>query len=300
MALARARRDARHRLLAGLRRRAVDAAPRHHLPALGVRGGAVLPVAGGDRQGHGAARRLNAQIAQLTELLSLEKTGKISARGAARAIAREPRGDRGRARPLQGPLRRRRRRRRDAQGQVSELAGAARRREADRPRARWRRSSCSTSRSRRCAASSRALEARARRLREEGQGIADADRRSRPAAQRRAGAARAGAVALPLRLLRPAARDPRQPARHPHRRRPLRVPVGGVLRRRPGGAQARGPRRARQARRARCSSSSRQIPPEITWVLRVDGHTDVRPIAARSSAPTGSCPRRAPSRWCST
>ena len=43
----------------------------------------------------------------------------------------------------------------------------------------------------------------------------------------------------------------------------------------------------------------RQIPGEIAWVMRVDGHTDVRPIARRS-APTGSCRRRAPSRSCST
>ena len=41
---------------------------------------------------------------------------------------------------------------------------------------------------------------------------------------------------------------------------------------------AGGPRRARQARRPRCSSSSSKIPGEIAWVLRVDGHTDVRPI----------------------
>ena len=42
MALARARRDRGIELLAGLRRRAVDAGARHHLPADGVRGGAVL------------------------------------------------------------------------------------------------------------------------------------------------------------------------------------------------------------------------------------------------------------------
>ena len=41
----------------------------------------------------------------------------------------------------------------------------------------------------------------------------------------------------------------------------------------------------------------RQIPDDIAWVLRVDGHTDVRPIGGES-APTGSCRRRAPSRWC--
>ena len=44
---------------------------------------------------------------------------------------------------------------------------------------------------------------------------------------------------------------------------------------------------------------TRQIPQDIAWVLRVDGHTDVRPIR-RQSAPTGSCRPPAPSRWCNT
>ena len=45
----------------------------------------------------------------------------------------------------------------------------------------------------------------------------------------------------------------------------------------------------------------KQIPAEIAWVLRVDGHTDVRPITtARCSSRTGSCRRRARSRWCNT
>ena len=44
----------------------------------------------------------------------------------------------------------------------------------------------------------------------------------------------------------------------------------------------------------------KQIPSEIAWVLRVDGHTDVRPIStARCSSRTGNCRRRARSRWCS-
>ena len=44
----------------------------------------------------------------------------------------------------------------------------------------------------------------------------------------------------------------------------------------------------------------KQIPQEIAWVLRVDGHTDVRPITSARFRRTGSCRRRAPSRWCST
>ena len=78
------------------------------------------------------------------------------------------------------------------------------------------------------------------------------------------------------------------------------LPVRGVLRHRPGGAQAGRPRRARQARRGRCSNSAGKIPQDIAWVLRVDGHTDMRPIARRPHPRTGSCRPRAPSRWCST
>ena len=42
-------------------------------------------------------------------------------------------------------------------------------------------------------------------------------------------AARAGAEPLPFRLLRPAARDPVGPREYPHRRRPLRLPVGSAV-----------------------------------------------------------------------
>ena len=39
-----------------------------------------------------------------------------------------------------------------------------------------------------------------------------------------------------------------------------------------------------------------KIPPELPWVLQVDGHTDRRPISTPASRPTGSCRPRAPSR----
>ena len=43
----------------------------------------------------------------------------------------------------------------------------------------------------------------------------------------------------------------------------------------------------------------KQIPSEINWVLRVDGHTDMRPISGtRSSRRTGTCRRRARFRSC--
>ena len=51
-----------------------------------------------------ALARLSARIAQLTDLLGLEQTSKTVAGGADRAIARQPRNHRYRARPLQGSL----------------------------------------------------------------------------------------------------------------------------------------------------------------------------------------------------
>ena len=45
---------------------------------------------------------------------------------------------------------------------------------------------------------------------------------------------------------------------------------------------------------------SKQIPADIPWVLRIDGHTDARPIASSQFRRTGRSRRRAPSRWCST
>ena len=45
---------------------------------------------------------------------------------------------------------------------------------------------------------------------------------------------------------------------------------------------------------------SDKIPKELNWVLRVDGHTDRRPISNAQFRRTGSCRRRARSRSCST
>ena len=56
------------------------------------------------------------------------------------------------------------------------------------------------------------------------------DRRSRLAPQCRPGAEGAGTRALPLRLLRPPAPDPRRPAGRQRRRRPFRLPVGSAVR----------------------------------------------------------------------
>ena len=144
----------RHELLAGLRRRAVDADPRHHLPAHGVRGRAVLPDAGGHRQGHRADAPHRADRAAHRAAVAREDR-QAEPRGADRAAARQPGERRRRARPLSGastkasaagPPQRRAR---------SPSSPASSMRRSGSPPARWRRSRCSTSRSRRCAASSR-------------------------------------------------------------------------------------------------------------------------------------------------
>ena len=176
-----------------------------------------------------ALNRLNAQIAQLTELLSLEKTGTLSLEEQLNALL-EPGDQRGRARPLQGPLRGhwQWRGRRAGQGRRAQRAA---------------RLGLVTARAlaqvevlnQQIAALRRQLsraQIGAGRQREKGQGGAKPHRRSGATVERGAGPARAGAVALPFRLLRAAARHSRQSARYPYRGRPLRVPVGGVLRHR--------------------------------------------------------------------
>ena len=174
-----------------------------------------------------ALARLNAQISRLSDLLSLERTGKLSleeeiAQLHASLSAAEGERDR-----LRGAA-------------ESQNAGAGARpgqcaQHADRSaegghRARHRPDRKPQPADQRAAPADRRARGRARRLREEGKRRPAAHRRPRPALERRAGAAGAGTVALPLGFLRQAARNPRQPPRHPRRRRPLRVPVGSVLR----------------------------------------------------------------------
>ena len=228
--------------------------------------------------------RLNAQIAQLTDLLSLEKTGKVDledeiARMRASLAGAETERDRLRAgvdaglsaASAQSQLA-------EAQGKITALTGTLdNEKKHERPRAGPGRNPQPADRG--AAPPARRARSNARCLGEEGQGVAVPHRRSRPAAQRGAGPAGPGTVALSLGFLRQAARDSRQPPRHQGGRRPLRVPVRSVLRFRPGGAQPGGPLRARQARGA-LLELDKKIPDDIAWVLRVDGHTDVRPIAS--------------------
>ena len=106
----------------------------------------------------------------------------------------------------------------------------------------------------------------------------DADRRSRAAAQCGAGAARPGACPLPFGILRKAAPDPVAALGHPGGGRPFRVPVGGAVPQGLGGDQSGGPARARQAGLGDEGARDQGIPPDLAWVLRVDGHTDTDPI----------------------
>ena len=103
----------------------------------------------------------------------------------------------------------------------------------------------------------------------------------RPEAQCRAGATRAGIVALPFGLLRARLREILgNPQRYPRGRRSLRVPVGSAVRQRPGHAQLPEGRNEIDKLAPALLDLEKQIPPDISWVLRVDGHTDVRPIAS--------------------
>ena len=107
--------------------------------------------------------------------------------------------------------------------------------------------------------------------------IAGQDRRSRPAAQCRAGAEGAGAVALSLRLLRPPAADPGLAP-------DIRV-VGdrfvfessvlfesGKADLSPAGQQSL------DSLAGAVLDLEREIPPDIPWILRIDGHTDSKAI----------------------
>ena len=125
-------------------------------------------------------------------------------------------------------------------------------------------------------------------------------RRARLAPQRRAGPARAGAGALSLRLLRPPAPDPRHAARHPRRRRPLRLPVRGVLRCRPGRAEARGPGELDKLATVAARSRQRDAAGHPLDPARRRPHRQPADPHRRNSPRTGISRRRAPSRWSST
>ncbi len=223
-----------------------------------------------------ALQRLNAQIAQLTDLLALEKTGRsdleeqiASFRSNLAATESERDRLRGLAEGAGNAA--------AAQGKANELASQLDLEKQSVARALAQVELLNqqiAALRRQLGALEAALETSEKRDRE----FADPHRRSRPTAQSRARPARAGIAALPFRLFRPAAHGARQSPGRAHRRRPLRVPVGSVLRRRTGRAEAGRPTEIDKIASA-LLDLEKQIPADIGWVMRVDGHTDIRPIA---------------------
>ena len=197
-----------------------------------------------------ALEQLNAKLAQLNDLLSLEKLGKLNLDdqlSQLRAGLASAEAERDRVKGLYDGLAGAGS---DAAGRASELNKALDSEKQVTSRALAQIEVLEPA-DQRAAPPARGAGRSARGLGEARQGIAGADRRSRTAAERGAGAAGAGTVALPFGILRPPARHSRQPAGHPHRRRPLCVSVRSVLRHRTGAAAARGPRRTGQAGDAR-------------------------------------------------
>ena len=174
-----------------------------------------------------ALARLNAQISRLSDLLSLERTGKVSLEeeiAQLHASLSAAEGERDRLRGAAesqnaGP----------GPGQVNALNTQIDLQKAATARAIAQIENLNQQISalrRQIAALEDALGASEKKENAAQLHIADLGQRLNVAL----GAAGAGIVALPLGFLRQAARNPRQPPRHPRRRRPLRVPVGSVLR----------------------------------------------------------------------
>ena len=98
-----------------------------------------------------------------------------------------------------------------------------------------------------------------------------------------------GTGALPLGVLRPAARGAGRARGRADRRRPLRVLLRSAVR------AGFGRRSSEPARRRSPGSPSilvevaDDIPPDIDWIIRVDGHTDDQQLSGQgNSATTGN------------
>ncbi len=241
-----------------------------------------------------ALTRLNRQIEELTSLLALERAGKADAQSSLAALqATLDAADKEKATPagqIAGQRRGGRGRGRD---------GRRGRPQARRPEAR------SSSRAlaqvdilnqqisalrRQLAAIEDALNASESRDKEAQAKIADLGSRLNVALAQKVQELNA----LPLGLLRPPARDPRQPARHPRRRRPVRVRIRGAVRHRPGRGQARRRRRARQAGRPPSSISNARSRPRSPGCCASTATPTSGRSSRRSSSRTGTCrPQRA-------
>ncbi len=206
-----------------------------------------------------ALDRLNRQISELTDLLALERSSNRQAQENLQllqsSLTREQ-SERGRIQDLLNA---------QPGNQAAQLGEAQKALEAEKQLSARAQAADSGH-----APAARRAGGGARRLRGEGQGSPGPHLRTRLAPQCRAGPARPGAGPLPLRLLRPPAPGARHEARHPRRRRPLRLPVGGVLK-----PEGRG---ELDKLGAIIADLGREMPPDLPWILRVDGHTDNRPI----------------------
>ena len=247
------------------------------------------------RQGHRALRRLTRQIAELTNLLSLEKgqgksqqdelaalqaslaTLRIRQRAPDRPCRRGRREGRAHRRAQQGARRQDKTCRSEAQAKVDLLNQQL------------------LALRRQMAALQEALNAAEAKDKDSQARISDLGARLNVAA----GQAGAGAAALPLRLLRPAARAAARPQGHPRRRRPLRVRVGGAVPVRSGDHDGGGPRRHRSAGHGHHRAGALHPARDRLGAAGRRPHRHPAASPARSSPPTGSCPARAPPRWSS-
>ena len=265
-------------LLAGLRRRSVDDAARHHLSSVRVHAGAVLPVAGGDGQGRGARQAqpadrgidqslgagAHAEERRRNQDFDPDRDARHRRAGAEAAQGRGR--PRARSTPTPRSGRPPRPARSTAEADFGSGAGPGRRAQpADR----------------RAAQAARRDRGRARRLGGRQQGIAVEDRRSRASGsmsrwRRKFRSSTATAPTFSAACGRSWARG----------RTSGWSATGSCSNPRCCSTSAR-PTSARPASSRSTRSLppildlEREIPPDIPWILRVDGHTDNRPIDRR-------------------
>ena len=280
----------------------VEAAAGLHLSPVGVHHHAVPAVAAKSAGKDTVLTRLKAQIDELTQLLALEKSTKTEHRtslgDADRRSADGGAPTKASSTSLVDSF---------TQGRIPTrrpLTGAARS-ELDNEKQALSRGAvpgrAAQPADRGAAPADRGAQGRASSGGSSATGIQDADRRSRHVASmsRWRSASRSWPATAPTSS-DGCARSCR-PRGHPHRRRPLRLPVGSAV---PDGLGRDQRRRARSRSTSSptpSASCETEIPPDITWVLRVDGHTDKRADPApRRFTSNWELRRRAPSRWSST
>ncbi len=244
-----------------------------------------------------ALTRLNAQIAQLTELLSMEKTGKANLEdqlAQLRASLASAEGDRDKFKGLAegagvGAA--------AAQGKVSELSGQL---EGEKKISAHALAQVEilnqqiAALRRQLAAIEVALDASEKKDKESQNRIADLGQRLNLA------------LAQKVQELTKYRSDffgklranPRQPARHARGRRPLRAAIGAVLRHRQGRSEAGGARRARQGRRRAGRTGEANSGRYRLGAARRRPHRRAADHRRRNSNRTGTCRRRARLRWC--